>query len=654
MHKNSKLSCLIKSLFYFIIIFYLFIRKNSINNTNFEIDNKISDYEKDYDFSGFKTDIKAIALYLPQFHSIEENDKIWGKGFTEWTNVKKCLPIYKGHHQPRIPGDMFGYLGYYDLTNINSIKIQINLAKSHGIYGFGIYYYWFSGKQLLEKPLNIFINSNINFHFLLIWANENWTKKWNGKNEDVFMKQEYKLKDPINFIKDIKKYLIDKRYIRIDDKPILGLYEPNKVPNLREVIKIWRQKSRQFGIGEIFILISINYNKLEKFQNLNLFDAAYEFPPRNSFHNHRIPGKKTLIYSELLYKSKNLNESNFNLHKLLFFRGSMIEWDNCPRMNTCEIFDHYSPEQFYLYNKIIVEWTKKHYYNYLRFIFINAWNEWGEGSYLEPDDLYGYASINSLSKAIFNISYIQNYNLKNLIGKNTIAVFVYMNNEKLIADLIDKANNIPLNFDLFFYLGDKINVNQAGQYIKINTKANYFAFETSLKSVKNMAFFLLNFQNQIKNYKYVCNININNHKNIYYFDELNNYILNNLLGTKQIISEILTDFENNNNLGFIFPEKYYKSLYQFGENNNYFNLSYINIILKKINSSINDVPDTKDYPEENMFWAKVKAIYPFFKLNLKSISTKKFQLILDNNIEKIWIYIIKFNGYLYRKIFKHL
>ena len=246
----------------------------------------------------------------------------------------------------------------------------------------------------------------------------------------------------------------------------------------------------------------------------------------------------------------------------------MVEWDNCPRMITCEIFDHYSPEQFYIYNKIIVEWTKKHYYNYLRFIFINAWNEWGEGSYLEPDNLYGYASINSLSKAIFNISYIHNYNLKNLIGKNTIAVFVYLNNEKLISDLIDKTNNIPLNFDLFFYFGDKINVNQAEQYIKINTKANYFVFETSLKSVKNMAFFLLNFQNQIKNYKYVCNININNHKNIYYFDELNNYILNNLLGTKQIISEILTDFENNNNLGFIFPEKYYKSLYQFGENNN--------------------------------------------------------------------------------------
>ena len=141
MYKNSKLSCLLKSSFYFIITLYLCFLKNSINIINFENDNKISEYENDYDFSNFKTDIKVIALYLPQFHPIEENDKIWGKGFTEWTNVKKCLPIYKGHHQPRIPGDMFGYLGYYDLTSINAIKNQVNLAKSHGIYGFG-WYLW--------------------------------------------------------------------------------------------------------------------------------------------------------------------------------------------------------------------------------------------------------------------------------------------------------------------------------------------------------------------------------------------------------------------------------------------------------------------------------------------------------------------------------
>ena len=115
--------------------------------------NKMPEFEKDINYSNFKTEIKAIALYFPQFHVIKENNKFWGKGFTEWTNVKKGKPKFKGNHQPRIPGDKYGYLGYYDLTDVKVIKSQIKLAKSHGIYGFGIYYYWFSGKEILEKPI---------------------------------------------------------------------------------------------------------------------------------------------------------------------------------------------------------------------------------------------------------------------------------------------------------------------------------------------------------------------------------------------------------------------------------------------------------------------------------------------------------------------
>ena len=652
--KNSNLSYLIKWKYLLIILLYFIFRIKTVKFVKLKNGNKISDYEKDINFSNMKTDIKAIALYLPQFHSIEVNDKIWGKGFTEWTNVKKCLPSYKGHHQPRIPGDIYGYLGYYDLTNMNSIKTQVNLAKRHGIYGFAIYYYWFSGKQLLEKPLNLFLKSKINFHFLLIWANENWTKKWNGLNKEVFVRQKYKKNDPINFIKDIKKYVMDKRYIRIDNKPILGLYEPKKVPNLRKTIRIWRQKSRQYGIGEIFILISINSYKIQDFQKLRLFDAAYEFPPRNSFRNHRIRNKRTFIYSELLYKSRDLKVSDANPQKLLFFRGSMLEWDNCPRIKSCAIFDHFSPEQFYMYNKIIVEWTKKHYNHNLRFIFINAWNEWGEGSYLEPDDLYGYASINALSKAIFNISYVQINNLKNLIGKSLIAVFAHVNNEKLMTDIVDKTNNIPFNYDLFISLNNNLNINKTKQYIKINTKANNLDFEISFNSKKNLNIFSFDLPNQIKKYKYLCNINTNINTNINYYEELNNYILNNLLGNSLIISEILTDFENNAKLGIIFPERYYKSLYQFGESNNYKNLKYINMILKRINSEINVVSDIIDYPEENMFWARAKIIYPLFNIDSKILSDINFQLMLDNNLEKMWIYIIKFNGYFYRKIFKHL
>ena len=153
-------------LFFAFIIFWLLLRNKS--NINYiENDNKISEYEENIDFSHFRTKIKAIALYLPQFHEIEENNKFWGKGFTEWVNVKKCIPRFKGHNQPRIPGDKYGFLSYYNLNDKKIIEEQIQLAKSHGIFGFGIYYYWFSRKELLEKPIKSFIkNSLIEFHFL--------------------------------------------------------------------------------------------------------------------------------------------------------------------------------------------------------------------------------------------------------------------------------------------------------------------------------------------------------------------------------------------------------------------------------------------------------------------------------------------------------
>ena len=195
-----------------------------------DIDNHISLYEENMDFSNNITDIKTIALYLPQYHSIKENDKWWGKGFTEWKNVKKAKSLYKGHHQPRIPGDETNYLGYYNLTNPETIKKQVKLAKSHGIYGFGIYYYWFSGKRLLELPLNILLNNkDIIIKFFLIWANENWTKRWDGKDDEILIKQDYKEIDSENFIKDIMIYLKDDRYIRINEKIIIGIYEPMKI-----------------------------------------------------------------------------------------------------------------------------------------------------------------------------------------------------------------------------------------------------------------------------------------------------------------------------------------------------------------------------------------------------------------------------------------
>ena len=239
---------LIKYIFIMIFIIVFHIQTGYI-----EIDNGLSLYEKNIDYSNFTTDIKAIALYLPQFHSIKENNEWWGKDFTEWHNVRKAKSLYKKHHQPRIPGDNLGYLGYYDLSSEEVIMKQVELAKAHGIYGFGIYYYWFSGKRLLEKPLDLFLNNKeIEFKFLLIWANEDWTRRWNGYEGKILIKQQYKDSDPFNFIKDIKKYIIDKRYITINDRPILGLYEPKKIPNLSNTISIWRKEAKNLKIGKLY------------------------------------------------------------------------------------------------------------------------------------------------------------------------------------------------------------------------------------------------------------------------------------------------------------------------------------------------------------------------------------------------------------------
>ena len=646
---NIKKVLLKFSLFFFIFLSLIF---GNINRIYIEYNNKSPDYEGDIDFSNLTTHIKAIALYLPQFHESKMNNQFWGKGFTEWTNVKRGKPKYQGHHQPRSPGDIYGYLGYYDLKDIKVFENQVNLAKKHGIYGFGIYYYWFSGKHVLQKPLNNFIkHSYIEFHFLLIWANENWTRKWNGGDYEILIKQEYKTNDPQKFIRDIKKYINDKRYIRIDNKPVLGLYEPSKIPNLRETISIWREKSRVIGIGDIFVLICMNKNKTQDFQRLNLFDGAYEFPPRNSFENLRIPNKRTLIYSELLYKSSSLNETKIDSKRFLFFRGSMVEWDNSARTKNCEIFENYSPEQFYIFNKMIVNWTKIHYNKDYQFIFINAWNEWGEGSYLEPDDKYGYASINSLSKAIFNLSYSE---ILTNIGENRIVVIMYLNEEYLREEMINKINNIPYIYELFIFINNKINKDNLRQYIRLYSNAYYYEIRLINNERNYLLPFLYNFRNKAKYYKYICNINSIHLNNIDYFNEWKNYIYNNLVGNSIIISEIISDMEKNNEIGLIFPEIYYKSKVLCHDNINDLDLEYLNFFLRKFNCKENIKEKIIDFPEGNMFWAKISAIHQIFNINPDISYTKNIKLMIGSHLEKIWVFLVKINGFLYKKIFKHL
>jgi len=379
-------------------------------------------YENNIDFSNYKTDIKTIALYLPQYHTFQENDLFWGKGFTEWTNVRHGFPLVSGHYQPRIPDDS---IGYYNLLNLDTLKFQAKLAKEHGIYGFGIYYYWFSLKKLMEKPIDLLLeHKEINIKFFLIWANENWTRSWNGGYKNVLISQKYLEKDPKNFIMSLKKYILDERYIKINNKPVIGIYKPLDIPKIKENVKIWRKTAVDIGIGHIFLLVCNRENLYNKYFKLGIFDGVYEFPPTNHFKDksiHKFKDINRKKYHGYFYNFDSVMhfESQKKLHlkkSLPFFRGTMAQWDNASRKKG-KIFQsfsiNYSLKKFYDFNKDVIKWTRKNHEENKRFIFINAWNEWGEGTYLEPDKIYGYAHINALSKALFDLPLTKFQNFTN-------------------------------------------------------------------------------------------------------------------------------------------------------------------------------------------------------------------------------------------------
>ena len=267
------------------------------------------------------------------------------------------------------------------------------------------------------------------------------------------------------------------------------------------------------------------------------------------------------------------------------------------------------------------------------------------------DDKYGYASINSLSKAIFNISFSKRYHS---IGEKRIAVILHIFDERSIIQIINKINNIPFIYNLFIYIYIEINIDKLNQDIYLNSNANYIEIQSILNLKENILASFFNFKNKSRNYKYICNINSNKFKNISFFYDWQNYIFNSLFGDSEIVSEIVSDFEDNNNLGIIFPEKYYKSLVYFGDSISNTDLEYINYILKKFYPHIQVSQHLFDYPEGNMFWAKINAIYPIFNIDSNIRFTKKSILIFTNHLEKIWAFLVKLNGFLYKKIFKHL
>jgi 2-polyprenyl-3-methyl-5-hydroxy-6-metoxy-1,4-benzoquinol methylase len=360
------------------------------------------EYEDERIIDNICTTIKPVAFYLPQFHAIPENDKWWGKGFTEWTNVKKASPLYGGHYQPRRPHED---IGYYDLADWRVMKKQSELARRHGIHGFCFYHYWFDGKRLLETPVDQFLeHPEIDINFCLCWANENWTRKWNGYDSDVLIGQKHGAQDDIDFIKDISIYFKDPRYIRINGKPMVLIYRRDLFPNIRKTTSRWREWCMTNGIGELYLVASQAFGNSGDPRKYG-FDAAYEFPPnhdeviKTNITNSlavEFRGKCT-VYSYNRYVDSLIKSDTWPAFRNYeFYRCAMLAWDNTPRKgkNDSHIFYNFSFRKYKEWLKECFELSLEQLPDDRRFVFINAWNEWAEGVYLEPDEKYGYKAIN--------------------------------------------------------------------------------------------------------------------------------------------------------------------------------------------------------------------------------------------------------------------
>ncbi|NMD06050.1 MAG: hypothetical protein GYA72_09450, partial [Deltaproteobacteria bacterium] len=360
----------------------------------------------DENVSSEESTIKLIAFYLPQFHPIPLNDEFWGKGFTEWMNVSKATPQFVGHYQPRLPGE----LGFYDLRVPEIQKRQIELAKKYGIYGFCFHYYWFNGQRLLRKPLDLFLESKEDFPFCVCWANENWTRRWDGQENDILIAQEHSPESDLRFIKDILPLFQDKRYIRINGRPVLIIYRPNILSNVSETVERWREYCQANGIATPYLIAAQTFWFTDP-REVN-FDAAVEFPP----HNIALPDISHLLkianpnysgnifdYKDIVKKCSSASAAEYKLFKTVF-----PGWDNEARKPGCGYtFAFSSPELYknWLLNAAKVTLQEK--CPEKRLLFINAWNEWAEGAYLEPDQRYGYAYLKATADAIKEISLLE-------------------------------------------------------------------------------------------------------------------------------------------------------------------------------------------------------------------------------------------------------
>jgi lipopolysaccharide biosynthesis protein len=360
-----------------------------------------------------EVDCRLIAIVLPQFHPIPQNDKWWGKGFTEWTNVAKAKPLFKGHYQPHLPGE----LGFYDLRLPEVRAHQAALASEHGIGGFCYYHYWFNGQRLLERPINDILSSGEpRLPFCLCWANENWTRAWDGGEREALMTQRYSQEDDLQHIRALLPFFADSRYIRINGKPLFIVYKANQLPEPQRTFSTWRQEAMRSGIGDIHLAqFEWGGSGTGTDPRAMGLDLSIEFSPdwRNLGGRYYTTRKaKAAIALGLIpraYMEHKICDYDDMIKKMLsksvpdypFLRCVTPGFDNSARRSKqATVLLNSTPKAYGKWLHKSIEWTLEQHQSDQRIVFINAWNEWAEGNHLEPDAQHGRAYLEATRDAL--------------------------------------------------------------------------------------------------------------------------------------------------------------------------------------------------------------------------------------------------------------
>lgn len=354
---------------------------------------------------------RIIAYYLPQFHAIPENDEWWGKNFTDWVNVRNARPLFNGHQQPRVPLNK----NYYDLSNVETLQWQVRLANEYGVYGFCFYHYWFNGKLLLEKPAEMLLGEkSITIHYCFSWANEPWARTWDGKARQVLMPQSYGNQDDWErHFFYLLPFFKDERYIKEGGQPMFIIYKTSSIPCAREMMGLWNELAQKNGFKGIHFVETLRDRHIDK-RDLPI-KARVEFEPART---NRQQSQITLNYkrfrrvvilatNRILHKRIPLNKpflfmdvasrSIQNYSPEGTYGGVFVGWDNSPRRALAStIVLPPTKEEFKSYLEAKMKVTRDCYHT--NYIFVNAWNEWAEGTVLEPEEHTGFAYLEAIKE----------------------------------------------------------------------------------------------------------------------------------------------------------------------------------------------------------------------------------------------------------------